>query len=73
MNTVQTQEKTSLYSYCLQTNNTALLKEWNAGNNGEDYPWTLAFGSHKKVWWKCEEGHEWQAVICSRTGKRKHG
>ena len=24
-------------------------------------------GSNKKVWWKCDEGHAWQATICTRT------
>lgn len=24
-------------------------------------------GSEKKVWWKCKEGHEWQASISNRT------
>lgn len=24
-------------------------------------------GSNKKVWWKCVEGHAWQATICTRT------
>lgn len=21
--------------------------------------------SNKKIWWKCEKGHEWQAVVCN--------
>ena len=24
-------------------------------------------GSHKKVWWRCEKGHSWQAAVKSRT------
>jgi len=27
----------------------------------------------KKAWWKCKNGHEWQAQIHSRTGKSKSG
>ena len=23
--------------------------------------------SHKKVWWQCSEGHEWQAFVFNRT------
>ncbi|MEK0224377.1 zinc-ribbon domain-containing protein [Bacillus proteolyticus] len=26
-------------------------------------------GSNMKVWWKCKKGHEWEAVISSRTSK----
>ncbi len=57
----------SLYTYCLHTNNTALLKQWDNEKNADCQPWNISFGSHKKVWWKCEEGHEWQAEIKSRT------
>ena len=57
----------TLYAYCLQTNNTALLSEWNAPKNGGEQPWDLAYGSHRKVWWKCAEGHEWQAEVKSRV------
>jgi len=24
-------------------------------------------GTEKKVWWMCEKGHEWQAVVYSRN------
>ena len=27
--------------------------------------------SHKKVWWQCETGHEWEAVVSSRTRGQK--
>ncbi|MBQ7242794.1 MAG: zinc-ribbon domain-containing protein [Bacilli bacterium] len=30
-------------------------------------PGSVTYGSHKKVWWRCENGHEWEAVIKSRT------
>lgn len=60
-------EKITLYDYCLQTNSTELLKEWDSPQNGDDHPWDMPFGSHKKVWWKCKEGHEWQAIIKSRV------
>ena len=67
MNTNISQEIDTLYSYCLRTNNTALLKEWNTAKNGEDQPWIVSFGSHRKVWWRCDQGHEWQAGIKSRV------
>ena len=28
----------------------------------------FTYASNKKVWWKCSKGHEWEAVISSRTG-----
>ena len=30
-------------------------------------------GSAKKVWWKCELGHTWEAMITSRAGNYKRG
>lgn len=49
-----------------------LVKEWNFVKNNKDISDYLP-GSHKKVWWKCEKGHEWQATIASRTGKKPVG
>lgn len=28
----------------------------------------VANGSKRKVWWRCKQGHTWQASICTRTG-----
>ena len=47
--------------------NPLLMSEWNYEKNGDLNPETLTLGSHQKVWWKCEKGHEWQAVIYSRN------
>ena len=43
-----------------------LADEWSDKN--EDYkPTDFTAGSSKKVWWKCKEGHEWEAVIKNRV------
>lgn len=44
-----------------------LIAEWNWEKNGEITPTQLTLGSHVKVWWKCSEGHEWQATIKNRA------
>ena len=51
----------------LATVNPKLLKEWNYEKNGNLKPFMVASNSSKKVWWKCNKGHEWQAVISSRN------
>ena len=28
----------------------------------------ITYGSKKKLWWICDKGHEWEAVVCNRTG-----
>lgn len=43
-----------------------LLKEWNFTKNSI-LPYEIGENSSKKVWWMCSEGHEWQAIIYSRT------
>ena len=44
-----------------------LAKEWNYEKNGKLLPEHITQGSHIKVWWKCENGHEWQATTSSRV------
>ncbi len=51
----------------LQTVNPILAKEWNCEKNGSLKPEHFTANSHKKVWWKCCNGHEWQAIIASRS------
>ena len=50
-----------------------LAKEWDYTLNGKLTPGMVTPGSHKKVWWRCSDGHVWKAVVFSRTGKRKNG
>ena len=47
--------------------NPDLLKEWNYEKNTDIDPNKISAYSHKKAWWKCEKGHEWNAQIKSRT------
>lgn len=43
-----------------------LLREWDYEANGSLSPDTVTAGVHIKVWWKCEKGHQWQAMAYSR-------
>jgi len=51
----------------LQTVNLDLAKEWNFEKNGRLMPSDVLPNSNKKVWWKCKNGHEWQAVVGNRN------
>lgn len=44
-----------------------IAKEWHPTKNGELTPYMIAPKSGKKVWWICEKGHEWQALVSDRT------
>ena len=52
----------------LVTMNPELAKEWNYAKNGDLKPEDFTANSHKKAWWKCEKGHEWQTTISDRNG-----
>lgn len=47
----------------LQALNPALAKFWHPIRNVPLAPEDAAARSNRKVWWQCEKGHEWQAVI----------
>ena len=51
----------------LQTVNPTLSLEWNYDKNGELTPEDITANNNKKVWWKCQKGHEWQATIYNRN------
>jgi len=53
----------------LATTNPEIAAEWHPTKNGDLLPTMVSSGSHKKVWWKCKNGHEWQ----SKIEKRKAG
>jgi len=49
----------------LQESHPDLCKEWSSKN--EKSPSEYATGSHEKVLWECEYGHDWKATISRRT------
>lgn len=46
---------------------TSLLKEWDESRNFPLTPDTVSYGSKKKVWWTCENGHSWQTTVHVRS------
>ncbi len=50
----------------LATINPQIAKEWHPTKNGNLKPTDVTAGSQKKVWWLCNKGHEWEAVIYNR-------
>ena len=57
----------------LETIYPMIAKQWHPTLNGTLTPSMVTINSHQKVWWQCEKGHVWKAVIYSRTSERKHG
>lgn len=50
----------------LATTDPALLSEWDYERNAVT-PRELSRGSHKRVWWRCPEGHSYEQVVFSRA------
>lgn len=53
--------------YSLEKMFPELIKEWHFDKNGDLNPKEVADNSNKKIWWRCEKGHEWQATIKNRA------
>lgn len=43
-----------------------IVVEWNYEKNPNLAPDQITVSSSKKVWWKCEKGHEWPATVSHR-------
>ena len=54
----------------LKTVNSSVANEWNYERNGTLKPEDVTANSHKKVWWKCSQGHEWETAIYNRNNTR---
>jgi hypothetical protein len=59
-------------SYNLKALYPQIARQWHPQRNEDFFPEQVTPGSDKKVWWKCEKGHEWKASVYSMT-KRKSG
>ena len=56
----------SLYSWCRRMGQDALLAQW-AAENQPLTPEAVLRGSKRRVWWRCEQGHLWQAMVYTRA------
>lgn len=44
-----------------------MVKDWHPTKNGQLTPYDVAPKSHKKVWWVCSQGHEWETAVVNRA------
>lgn len=62
-----------LYDYCVgdvpdgEIDCYHLLGEWDYEKNYPLTPKDVKTVEYRKVWWKCEKGHSWQALISNRV------
>ena len=58
----------TLQEFCTTQKRPELLVEWDLERNAPLTPKDVTFGSHKKVWWCCKNGHSWQTAVYTRSG-----
>ena len=46
-----------------------VANQWHPSLNGDLTPKDISAHSHKKVWWQCLKGHEWESKVQSRTNR----
>jgi DNA-directed RNA polymerase subunit RPC12/RpoP len=51
----------------LADQNPALAAEWHPTRNGKLTPPQVVPHAGRRVWWSCQAGHEWQAIINNRA------
>jgi hypothetical protein len=56
---------------CLASTNPELIPEWDKERNAGLKPYDVLASSHKKVWWKCSNGHQWYSDIRYRAQKKE--
>jgi len=52
---------------CIRDAATEYDAQWHPTRNGDLTPTQVLAGTNAKVWWRCEQGHEWEATVDSRT------
>lgn len=57
----------ALIAKSLSITHPEIAKEWHPQKNLPFSPTNVTHGMSKRVWWRCQKGHEWQAQIASRV------
>lgn len=53
-----------ILSNCLATTHPEIAKKWHPTKNLPITPSDVTKGSGKRIWWKCDNNHEWITPIC---------
>jgi hypothetical protein len=61
-------KKVSVHN-CLAVINPKLSAEWDRDRNSIT-PNNVTYGSGKRIWWKCKQGHSWIATVADRSRGR---
>lgn len=56
-------------SNCLATTHPEIALEWHPTKNENLTPFDVGHGQSRKVWWQCQNGHEWLCPITNRINR----
>jgi hypothetical protein len=56
--------------HCLAAAHPGIAAQWHPTRNAPLMPEAVTPRARREVWWRCREGHEWQAQIIARTRGR---
>ena len=59
--------KQSLFEWCKENARLELIEQWDYEKNGSLLPEHVSACAGKNVWWKCEKGHSWEALVSNRN------
>ena len=59
--------RSNLKDWCIENSRENLLEQWDYEKNSPLLPEQCTAVAGKRVWWKCEKGHSWDALISNRT------
>lgn len=65
--------KTATAETCLAATHPEIASQWDPKKNGSRTPRNTLSGTDYPAWWRCPNGHSYQANIYERTGKDKRG
>jgi hypothetical protein len=52
---------------CLATPFPVVARQWHPTRNGKLSPRDILGAVARRVWWKCDVGHAWEAIVSNRT------
>jgi len=65
-----TNSQVSKFKKSLAQTYPSIAKEWHRTKNGAVTPENVTARSGKNFWFKCKDGHEWQASLSNRTSNK---
>lgn len=64
---IKNKVKNSFYSWCIKNDHPEYLDQWDYDKNGQITPFDISYGTDKKYWFICKNGHSYPQAILNKT------